>query len=150
MHFLSKKACHQIKLLTQHRHFEAQEFIKSQLREAKSQGQQAILLTHHEPPRQSSMMALFKDYKDHFPLWLYGHTHFSTSSEQKGTLVLSNQLGYPQLGSIDRSFRPEVSRLCHIFLEKLALANVFRWLLKCQRKEQKLKLWVTNIKRRKN
>eukprot|EP01099_Mayorella_cantabrigiensis_P004746 TRINITY_DN3617_c0_g1_i1.p1 TRINITY_DN3617_c0_g1~~TRINITY_DN3617_c0_g1_i1.p1 ORF type:complete len:365 (-),score=81.12 TRINITY_DN3617_c0_g1_i1:209-1303(-) len=90
------------------------EFVKQeQEKELQKQGprQQVrlIILTHHAPmtgssaprfegqPMNSAFCSDLSGLMDGkvIPLWAFGHTHYSTQREVNGTLVVSNQMGYP-------------------------------------------------------
>eukprot|EP01102_Stenamoeba_stenopodia_P018115 TRINITY_DN6603_c0_g1_i2.p2 TRINITY_DN6603_c0_g1~~TRINITY_DN6603_c0_g1_i2.p2 ORF type:complete len:183 (-),score=30.88 TRINITY_DN6603_c0_g1_i2:15-563(-) len=84
------------------------QYIKDQIEEAKRENQRVVVLTHHTPLMKgtshpqydgsSTNCAFSTDLSSilgpPIALWCFGHTHFSSEQECKGTKVISNQLGY--------------------------------------------------------
>ncbi|KAH3743240.1 Ser/Thr phosphatase family superfamily protein [Pelomyxa schiedti] len=89
-------------------------WIKSQLKEARNNGQLCLVITHHAP-RPSRWRGdgvelrpvIQKQY--HLPVWIHGHTHRTLYYTVDTTLVVSNQLGYYYSSNKkDAAFRQEL------------------------------------------
>jgi len=74
-------------------------FLKAEIVAARANKQPFVVFSHH-PPHYSGARTLFG--KD-LPLWCYGHTHHSTNQIVSGTRIMSNQLGYISMGSLQES-----------------------------------------------
>ena len=88
-------------------------FIKSELKQAKTNNQEVVVLTHHCPLINGTSHPMFLDspsncafasdlaylFNPNLRYWLCGHTHFNFNISYNNTIIMSNQVGYPNSGN---------------------------------------------------
>eukprot|EP00761_Pharyngomonas_kirbyi_P013396 gb/GECH01013425.1/.p1 GENE.gb/GECH01013425.1/~~gb/GECH01013425.1/.p1 ORF type:complete len:269 (+),score=69.16 gb/GECH01013425.1/:1-807(+) len=96
-------------------------FIEKEIESARQEGQPVVVLTHHAPSTRrtsapehdgSTLNCAFASNLEHMmgspvKFWGFGHTHYSSDQNIKGTRVASNQLGYVRNGHYETEFSPE-------------------------------------------
>jgi hypothetical protein len=90
-------------------HHEELKFLKDEIQKSKENKEVVVVLTHHAPLKTGTSFYEGKKFKSvnsayatnlksmmgsPLFLWAFGHTHFTSHQNVKGTIVQSNQVGY--------------------------------------------------------
>eukprot|EP01027_Heterolobosea_sp_BB2_P016724 GEZU01023767.1.p1 GENE.GEZU01023767.1~~GEZU01023767.1.p1 ORF type:complete len:219 (-),score=29.90 GEZU01023767.1:177-833(-) len=102
-------------------HQEDVAWLKNEIAKAKQNQEKVVILTHHAPSVNgtsapefdgSSQNCAFSSdltemMDDPVALWAFGHTHYSSDQNIKGTRVVSNQLGYMRGNQSEAEYHPD-------------------------------------------
>ncbi|KAI8615291.1 Metallo-dependent phosphatase-like protein [Chytriomyces sp. MP71] len=91
-------------------HVTDRQWLEDQIYKAQLKGERLVVVTHHAPTRHETSAPQFRgqggighcfstDLDELLEMtdvlcWCFGHTHFSTDMQWKGTRVVANQVGY--------------------------------------------------------